>query len=114
MAEVEMHGEIARLEAEIEALAAEQASCRKIIFGARLAMAAGTLWVILVGLGIVAIQPLGLIAAVSAVIGGIVAFGSNVSTVRQSQARMQAAEALRAELINRIDLVPVEGRSHLH
>jgi phage-related minor tail protein len=114
MAEVEVHREIARLEAEIEALAAVLASCRKFMLFARLAMAAGALWMILVALGIVAIQPLGLIAAVCAVIGGIVAFGSNASTARQSQAHMQAAEVLRAELIDRIDLVPVDGRSGLH
>jgi len=38
------------------------------------------------------------------ILGGIVSFGSNVSTLRQTAEAIGAAERLRLELIGRIDL----------
>ena len=37
-------------------------------------------------------------------LGGIVSLGSNVSTLRQTEAAIGKADALRTELIGRIDL----------
>ena len=42
--------------------------------------------------------------ALAILIGGIVAYGSNVSTARQAAAELQAAEARRAELIDASNL----------
>jgi hypothetical protein len=48
---------------------------------------------------------------VAMVLGGIVSFGSNVSTLRQTTAAMSAAEVLRSDLISRIDLRVVVDRT---
>jgi hypothetical protein len=37
-------------------------------------------------------------------LGGVVSLGSNVSTLRQTDAAINAAEAFRSDLISRIDL----------
>ena len=44
-----------------------------------------------------------MVGAISAVIGGIVVFGSNTSTSKQAAAAIRAAEAVRAELIGKIN-----------
>jgi hypothetical protein len=45
-----------------------------------------------------------MVGAIAAVIGGTVVFGSNTSTSKQAAADIKAAEALRAELIDKINL----------
>ena len=70
MVEDEVRAEIARLECEIEALAGELASCRKIMVVARLAMAAAAAWIAALLTGLASFQPLGLIAAISALLAG--------------------------------------------
>jgi hypothetical protein len=50
-----------------------------------------------------------MIAAIAAVLGGIVSLGSNKSTSDQAAAAMQAAELRRGELISTIDLHVVAG-----
>jgi hypothetical protein len=42
------------------------------------------------------------------VLGGIVSLGSNVSTLRQTETAISAAEALRADMIGGIDLRMVD------
>jgi len=105
---------ITHLEIRIEALAKVVESCRKIMLVARLAIAAGTLWIGVTFFDLVAFRPFGLVAAICAIIGGIVAYGSNVSTARQSQAEMRAVEAERSALIDRMNLKQVVGPNLLH
>jgi hypothetical protein len=54
------------------------------------------------------------IAAMAAVIGGIVLAGSNSTTWTQTEARLHKSEALRAEMIGRLELRVVEERPTLH
>lgn len=107
--------EIAQLEARSEALAESIERCRKISLAAKLTIAAGAIWIVLVLLGVVAFSPGTIIAAMAAVLGGIVLLGSNASTWTQTDAALHEAEAMRADLIGRMALPVVgEERPRLH
>jgi hypothetical protein len=59
------------------------------------------------------IQPVAAIGSIAMVLGGIVSLGSNVSTLRQTMADINDAEALRSDLIGRIDLRVVGDRADI-
>jgi uncharacterized membrane protein YqjE len=107
--------EIAQLEARSEALTESIERCRKISLAAKLTIAAGAIWIVLVLLGVIAFSPGTIIAAMAAVLGGIVLLGSNAATWTQTDAALHEAEAMRADLIGRIDMRVVdEGARKLH
>jgi hypothetical protein len=102
--------EIARLEAQIEALAESAERCRKIILFSKAAIAAGGLLILaVIVVGPFRFDPAILIAAIAAVIGGIVGLGSNTRTLQQTVAAMRSAEGLRADLIDEIAPRTVEA-----
>jgi hypothetical protein len=49
-------------------------------------------------------EPATMVGALAAIIGGVVVFGSNSSTSKESTAAMKAAEMRRAELIDMFNL----------
>ena len=107
--------EIAQLEARSEALAESIERCRKISLAAKLTIAAGTIWIALVLLLVIPYIPETVIAAMAAMIGGVVLLGSNATTWTQAEAALHAAEAERADLIGRMELRVVgEERPTLH
>ena len=108
------HGEIERLEAEIDALAARLESCRKFILVARIAVVAGAVLLAVVLLGVLSFDPRLLLAAITALLGGIVVWGSNHSTADETAQELAAAEAERASLIGSISLRVVAERPTLH
>jgi hypothetical protein len=65
--------------------------------------------------GVIAFSPDTIIAALAAVIGGIVLLGSNSTTWTQTDSALHEAEAMRADLIGRMDMRVVgEEKPTLH
>jgi hypothetical protein len=96
--------EISQLEARLEALAEKAEQCRKIIMVSKAAIAAGALLLLVMMLGLFGSGATVALGSIAAVLGGIVSLGSNTSTLQQTTAAINAAEAHRSELIGRIDL----------
>jgi sugar (pentulose or hexulose) kinase len=108
MADEEPREQIARLEAQIEELADRAERCRKISVFAKVVIASGgALWLAIM-VGALGYNPTAAISATAAVLGGIVLMGANASTFRQTMTDMRAAEAMRVDLIGRIELLPVD------
>jgi hypothetical protein len=104
MADGDLHEEIVRLEAEIDELSGVLERSRKLGLMAKIAITVGAIWLLAWTLGAISSDPIALISALAAVIGGIVLFGSNASTAKQAANGIRAAEARRAELIDQINL----------
>jgi hypothetical protein len=108
------HDEIVRLEAHIEQLAARIESCRKFILTARIVAAGGGVGLGAMVFGAIRLDLELMMVFMAALLGGIVAWGSNASTAQEASGEMAAAEAERAALIGRLDLHPVSERPTLH
>jgi hypothetical protein len=104
MADGELSEQIARTEADIEELAKTLDRCRKAMLFSKVAIAAGGIWILALSIGVFRFDPTTLIGTLAAIIGGVVVFGSNLSTSNQTTAAMKAAETQRAELIDMINL----------
>ena len=108
MTEDDSDDDISQLEARIEALAEIAERCRKIILASKAAIAGGFALLLVLMLGVFGSSQVTALGSIALVLGGIVSLGSNVSTLRQTEAAISAAEALRSELIGRIDLRVVD------
>ena len=106
----DLRDEIVRLEASIEQLAGVIESCRKIIAASRAAIVVGAILLLAIMIGALRLDPTMMIAAIAAVIGGIVLLGSNSRTLDDTTAALQTAEARRTELIGAIDLQLVDEK----
>ena len=108
MTEDDSDDDISQIEARIEALAEIAERCRKIILASKAAIAGGFALLLVLMLGVFGSSQVTALGSIALVLGGIVSLGSNVSTLRQTEAAIDAAEALRSELIGRIDLRVVD------
>ena len=102
--------ELSRIEAQLEELAEVSERCRKIILVSKAAIAGGVALPLFMMLGLFGSNQVAAIGSIAVVLGGIVSLGSNVSTLQQTMAAMSAAEAIRSDLISRIDLQLVGDR----
>jgi hypothetical protein len=104
MTEDDPTDEISDIEARIEKLAEIAERCRKFILASKAAIAGGVALLLVAMLGLLGAGQSAALGSIALVLGGIVSLGSNVSTLRQTDAAISAAEALRSELISGIDL----------
>jgi hypothetical protein len=114
MPDIDPHDEIERLEAQIEALAARIEGCRKFILAGRIAAAGGGLVLIALLFGAMRFDLAEMALAMAALLVGIVVWGSNDSTAKESAGELAVAEANRKALIGMIDLREVAERPTLH
>jgi hypothetical protein len=110
MAEDDPINEISQIEARLEELAVVAERCRKIILVSKAAIAIGFAVALVMMLGLFRSNQIAAIGSIAAVLGGIVSLGSNVGTLQQTMAAMSAAELLRSDMIDRIDLRVVGDR----
>ena len=96
--------DISQIEARIERLAEIAERCRKFILASRIAIGGGCALMFLMVCGALGASAVAMLGSIALVLGGIVSLGSNISTLRQTDAAIGAAEALRARLIGSIDL----------
>jgi hypothetical protein len=104
MTEDDPTDEISEIEARIEALAEIAERCRKYILASKIAIGGGAALLLIAILGLLGSGQTAALGSIALVLGGIVSLGSNISTLRQTESAIGAAEALRAQLISRIEL----------
>jgi hypothetical protein len=100
--------EISDIEDRIERLAEIAERCRKYILASKIAIGGGGALLLITILGLFGTGQTAALGSIAVVLGGIVSLGSNVSTLRQTDEAISAAEARRAALIGMIDLRVVE------
>jgi len=103
MTEDDPADEISEIEERIEALAEAAERCRKFILASKVAIASGVALLLVAMLGLFGASQSAALGSIALMLGGIVSLGSNISTLRQIDAAINA-EALRSNLISRIDL----------
>jgi len=96
--------EISEIETQIEELAESAERSRRIILGSKVAIAGGFVLLLVTLLGLLGSAETAALGSIALVLGGIVSLGSNVSTLRLTEAAISTAEARRARLIGNIDL----------
>jgi len=94
--------EIARIEARLEELAEAADRCRKYILASKAAIGGGAALLLVVMLGL--FGSTAALGSIALILGGIVSLGSNVSTLRQTEEAIGAAEMHRSDLISQIEL----------
>ncbi|GGK41623.1 hypothetical protein [Salinarimonas ramus] len=95
-------GRIERLEVEIAALEESAERCGKIMLASRIAIVAGAVILAATFLGFLRLGGLGFVASVSAILIGIVAYGSNRSTRETLRADIARRRETRDALIDAV------------
>src|SRR5689334_8353320 len=101
--------EIARLEERIEQLAAKIENCRKLMIAARIIIASGGALLTVLVTGLLYGEPILLVLAIAAILGGIVLLGSNRSSALQAREEMEEVGLQRDEWIGALQLRVLEN-----
>ncbi|MGY8708318.1 hypothetical protein RAD16_21490 [Bradyrhizobium sp. 18BD] len=104
MTEDDLTDEISDIEDRIERLAEIAERCRKYILASKIAIGGGAALLLITILGLFGTGQTAALGSIALILGGIVSLGSNISTLRQTDEAIGAAEARRAALIGTIDL----------
>ncbi|MGA2056035.1 MAG: hypothetical protein ABSG88_12045 [Bradyrhizobium sp.] len=102
--EDDLTDEISDIEAQIEALAEIAERCRKFILASQIAIGGGITLLLIAIVGLFGVGLSAVLWSIALVLGGIVSLGSNLSTLRQTEADIADAEAIRSDLIGGFDL----------
>jgi hypothetical protein len=108
------HDAIESLEAQIEEINSRLASCRKFILVGRIAVLGSAILLAAILFGAIEFDARLLLAAIAALLGGFIIWGSNRSTAEEAAAELAKTEAERVALIGRLDLHVVTERPTLH
>lgn len=106
-----LRDDIADLEERIERMRTSLERCRKISFAAKIAIAGGLIWILLVLIAAVPSTVVPFLSALAAALGGIVLLGSNKTTWEKTEAALHDTECMRAQLIGSIPLRVVSEES---
>ena len=106
----DLHQQIADLEAEIDALTDAAENCRKSMVVAKAAVGVGILLFVVSLLGLIRVDAIVLVIGIAATLTGIGFYGSSRSSLEEISAKIRAYEARRAEMIDGMDLQPVQER----
>ena len=109
----ELRDQISRIETDIEDYAITLDGCRKAMLLSKVAIAAGIISLSAYLLGAIWLNAVAVIGSMAAVIGGVVIFGSNLTTSNQATSATAALEKRRDELIDMINLRTVGGGDQL-
>ena len=104
MTEDDPTDEISDIEDRIERLAEIAERCRKYILASKIAIGSGAALLLVTILGLFGLGQTAALGSIALMLGGIVSLGSNISTLRQTDDAIDAAEARRSALIGSIDL----------
>lgn len=105
---IDPHQQIADLEAEIDSLSDAAEQCRKSMIVARSATVVGVLMFGAAILGLIQSGPIVLVMSIAATLAGIGFYGSSRGSLEKITGEVRASEARRAEMINGMDLQPVQ------
>jgi hypothetical protein len=95
--------EIVRIEAELEELAEVSEQCRKIIMVSKAAIRRRRALLLFMMLGLFGSNQVTALGSIAVALAAIASLGSNVGTLQQTMAAMTDAEALRSDLLGRVD-----------
>jgi cell division septum initiation protein DivIVA len=107
---INLHQQIADLEAEIDALTDAAEQCRKSMVVAKAAIGVGVLLFLASLLGLIRSDAIVLVVGIAATLAGIGFYGSSRGSLEQFTGKIRASEARRAEMIDGMDLRTVEER----